>query len=78
MDYLLVFGREKLKTEQVWQLMQRLKSVVEGLSRQNTDLQQQLTEVVLKKRTAEVLLSTAEKEAHQQRGSNNDRHGHHK
>ena len=66
-----------MKNEQIWQLMHRLRTVVEGLSRQNSDLQQQLTEVVLKKRTAEVLLAHAEKDL-QQRGNNSERHLLHK
>ncbi|OQV13892.1 putative RalBP1-associated Eps domain-containing protein 1 [Hypsibius exemplaris] len=42
---------------EIWRMVQRLRTVTEGLSRQNVDLQQLLTEVVLKKRTAELHLA---------------------
>lgn len=54
----LFFHREKMKATEITNLIQRLKNAVHGLSKQNGDLQQQLTEVVLKKRTAEAHLAS--------------------
>ena len=47
-----------MKSADVMALIMRLKTTVDGLSKQNVDLQQQLTDVVLKKRTAESHLAT--------------------
>lgn len=46
-----------MSSSEVATLVERLKITVEGLSRQNVDLQHQLTDVVLKKRTAEAGLA---------------------
>ncbi|XP_055346715.1 ralBP1-associated Eps domain-containing protein 2-like [Paramacrobiotus metropolitanus] len=52
---------ERMSGAEVVELVQRMKIAIEGLTAQNADLQHQLTDVVLKKRTAEAQLAADRK-----------------